>query len=140
MNTLIKEPAKKKDYLKPEARVIKERCVGCQECVIRCPTIALSMDVSNWIAKADNELCVGCRQCERTCPFSAITVVGPVKVIPRTSPPPAKLPVKPGSVAEVRPGFASTEDAVKEAKRCLNCPDPTCVLGCPAHNDIPCFH
>lgn len=139
MSTLVKEPAEKEALLKPETRIIKERCVGCQECVIRCPTSALSMDISNWIAKADNELCVGCRQCERTCPVSAIVVMGPVKVIPRIGPPPAQLPVKPGSIAEVRPGFASTEDAMKEAKRCLNCPDPTCVLGCPAHNDIPSF-
>lgn len=139
MDTLIKERTKMTKLLKPEARVIKERCVGCQECIIRCPTLALSMDVINWIANVDNELCVGCRQCERTCPFSAITVVGPLKVAPRTSLPPVSKVVEPGNIAEVRAGFPSLETAMKEAERCLNCPDPTCVLGCPAHNDIPAF-
>lgn len=139
MNTSTEDSPKINKISKPEARVIRERCVGCQECVIRCPTLALSMDVVNWVAEVDNELCVGCRQCERTCPFSAITVVGPLKVASRTRMPQVKLPVEPGSIAEVRPGLASAEDAVKEAERCLNCPDPTCVLGCPAHNDIPAF-
>jgi len=32
---------------------------------------------------------------------------------------------------KTRPGLASMEDAVKEAERCLNCPDPTCVLAVP---------
>ena len=139
MSASIKDSDKTLELLNPEARVIKERCVGCQECVIRCPTLALSMDVVNWIAKADNSLCVGCRQCERTCPFSAITVSGPLKVAARAPITPVKLRVEPGSIDEVRPGFAAIEDAVKEAQRCLNCPDPTCVLGCPAHNDIPAF-
>jgi glutamate synthase (NADPH/NADH) small chain len=139
MSTSIENSPKINKISKPEARVIRERCVGCQECVIRCPTLALSIDVVNWEAKADNELCVGCRQCERTCPFSAITIVGPLKLAPRASAPQVQLPVKPGSIAETRPGLASMEDAVKEAERCLNCPDPTCVLGCPAHNDIPSF-
>jgi glutamate synthase (NADPH/NADH) small chain len=138
MNTLTKESSKKRELLNPEARVIRERCVGCQECIIRCPTLALSMDIINWVARADNELCVGCRQCERTCPVSAITVVGSRKVPPRTH----LLSIKPvelGSIAEVRPGFNTIEEAIKEAERCINCPDPTCVLGCPAHNDIPDF-
>ena len=139
MSTSVKETVKIKEPVKSEARVIRERCIGCQECVIRCPTIALSMDVINWVAKADNELCVGCRQCERTCPVSAITVIGPLKVTPRNEPQADKQPIAPGSIAEVKPGFANMEDAVKEAERCLNCPDPTCVLGCPAHNDIPAF-
>lgn len=29
--------------------------------------------------------------------------------------------------------------AQAEASRCLSCPDPTCVRGCPVHNDIPHF-
>jgi glutamate synthase (NADPH/NADH) small chain len=31
------------------------------------------------------------------------------------------------------------EQAVLEATRCLDCPDPGCVKGCPVHNDIPGF-
>jgi len=52
MSASIKDSDKTLELLNPEARVIKERCVGCQECVIRCPTLALSMDVVNWIAKS----------------------------------------------------------------------------------------
>lgn len=33
----------------------------------------------------------------------------------------------------------SVEQAVLEATRCLDCPDPGCVKGCPVHNDIPGF-
>ncbi|MST35322.1 NAD(P)-binding protein, partial [Acidimicrobiaceae bacterium USS-CC1] len=44
-----------------------------------------------------------------------------------------------GVLAETRRGLASEADALAEASRCLQCPDPTCVRGCPAHNDIPAF-
>lgn len=33
----------------------------------------------------------------------------------------------------------SVEQAVLEARRCLDCPDPGCIKGCPVHNDIPGF-
>lgn len=39
---------------------------------------------------------------------------------------------------EVNEGL-SLEQAVLEATRCLDCPDPGCVKGCPVHNDIPGF-
>ncbi len=39
---------------------------------------------------------------------------------------------------EVTLGY-SVEDAIKEAKRCLNCPKPKCVEGCPVFIDIPSF-
>jgi glutamate synthase (NADPH/NADH) small chain len=121
----------------PHVTILADRCAGCQECVIRCPTGALSMDSSRWIAAADDFRCVGCRQCVRTCPFSAITVSGPVAVAER-----AELAVQEratGSRSEVHAGFASLDEALIEAKRCLSCPDPTCVRGCPTHNDIPSF-
>lgn len=121
----------------PHVTVLTDRCVGCQECVIRCPAGALSMDTGNWLAVADDTLCVGCRQCERTCPFSAITVDGPLAVSSRAEPGLVHLETVYGSTVEVRAGFGSWDQAVAEASRCLACPDPTCVLGCPAHNDIP---
>lgn len=31
------------------------------------------------------------------------------------------------------------EEALKEAKRCLNCKKPLCVNGCPIENNIPMF-
>ena len=123
----------------PRVVISAERCAGCQECVVRCPTGALGMDTTRWIAAADDARCVGCRQCERTCPFSAIQVEGPMLAGERIP----LVPIQPqqlrGSTAELRPPIGSWEDALAEAARCLTCPDPTCVRGCPAHNDIPAF-
>ena len=31
------------------------------------------------------------------------------------------------------------EEALAEAKRCLNCPRPLCQMGCPIENEIPRF-
>ena len=119
--------------------VVHERCAGCQECVVRCPTGALAMDVMTWTVVANDSACVGCRQCVRVCPFSAIAVEGPMAVAARTPlPAPQHLPLL-GDSSETRRGFATLEEALAEASRCLRCPDPTCVRGCPAHNDIPGF-
>ena len=43
--------------------VFVDRCAGCQECVIRCPAEALTMEPVTWTALAKDDLCVGCRQC-----------------------------------------------------------------------------
>src|SRR3970040_1550044 len=40
--------------------------------------------------------------------------------------------------AEVACGY-SVEDALRESERCLMCPDPACVAGCPVSIDIPGF-
>ncbi len=123
----------------PHVTVLSDRCAGCQECSIRCPVDALSLDVDSWTVIANDELCVGCRQCVRTCPFSAITVDGPVLEGFRTQSVvhhPVKLL---GDRSEIRKGIDSWEAALSEASRCLSCPDPTCIRGCPAHNDIPGF-
>ncbi|HEX9031658.1 MAG TPA: FAD-dependent oxidoreductase [Streptosporangiaceae bacterium] len=119
--------------------VLTDRCAGCQECVIRCPAGALAMDQGRWVAVADEALCVGCRQCERTCPFSAIRVDGEPMVMARAELEPRYPESLLGHSGEVRPGFDSWDAAIAEASRCLDCPDPTCVRGCPAHNDIPSF-
>jgi glutamate synthase (NADPH) small chain len=124
---------------RPHVLVLTDRCAGCQECVIRCPAGALSMESERWVAAADDELCVGCRQCTRTCPFSAIVVTGPVLVAPRVEPEPARPTAILGDVSETRVGFADWPEALAAADRCLQCLDPTCVRGCPAHNDIPGF-
>lgn len=61
----------------------------------------------------------------------------------RTSLPRVKMPeVDPGyrvtCVDEVNQGL-SVEQAVLESRRCLDCPDPGCVKGCPVANNIPGF-
>ena len=119
--------------------VLVDRCAGCQECVIRCPAGALSMEPVTWTAIANDALCVGCRQCERTCPFSAITVDGPLAVTERYDPPIHQPVELRNNVEETRRGYDTWEEAIAEANRCLSCPDPTCMRGCPAHNDIPQF-
>ena len=123
----------------PHVTVLVDRCAGCQECVIRCPTSALTMDVSTWTVLSNDSACVGCLQCVRTCPFSAITVTGPMLVASRTIFRPIHLEILTRNLAETRGGFNSWTEAKVEADRCLTCPDATCVRGCPAHNDIPSF-
>ncbi len=123
----------------PVVDVLVDRCAGCQDCIVRCPTGALSMDTRRWVAVADSELCVGCRQCVRTCAFSAITVDGPMIVGPRIETAVVHVEEPLGDNSEIRQGISDMKAAVTEANRCLVCPDPTCVRGCPAHNDIPGF-
>jgi glutamate synthase (NADPH) small chain len=122
-----------------KVHINQERCAGCQECVIRCPVHALSIDPEKWVAEANDELCVGCRQCERVCPYSAIAVTGPIMVAPRVEAHPLHAEPLTGNSQEIRPGFQGWSEALAEADRCLNCPDPTCMEGCPAHIDIPGF-
>ncbi|MDA8312183.1 MAG: FAD-dependent oxidoreductase [Actinomycetota bacterium] len=123
----------------PEVQVLVDRCAGCQECVIRCPADALDMDPARWVVVAHDERCVGCRQCVRTCPFSAIEVHGPVLAGTRVTAEVVHPEPLLADVGEVRLGLRSWQEAIAEAQRCLQCPDPTCVRGCPAHNDIPAF-
>lgn len=124
---------------RPHVTVLSDRCAGCQECSIRCPTGALTLDASRWVVTANDSACVGCRQCERTCPFGAISIDGPVLVSVRIDPTPVHRERLVGDVSEVRSGYSTWSEALAEANRCLTCLDPTCVRGCPAHNDIPGF-
>lgn len=39
---------------------------------------------------------------------------------------------------DVEQGY-TVQEAVKEAKRCLDCKNPTCITGCPIENEIPNF-
>lgn len=59
-------------------------------------------------------------------------------VIPRAKMPELDPTYRITCSTEVNQGL-SVEQAVLEATRCLDCPDPGCVKGCPVHNDIPGF-
>jgi len=142
--TLIKTRAGSKSDLpvfeqSMRVTVLTDRCAGCQECLVRCPTNALTMDSGNWTVLADDSACVGCRQCVRTCPFSAITIEGPLLVTNREQTASVHLQKIVGNLEETRVGFTTWAQAKAEANRCLTCPDATCVRGCPAHNDVPSF-
>lgn len=58
--------------------------------------------------------------------------------IPRTSMPQLQPEYRVHSNDEVNQGL-SEEQAILEATRCLDCPSPTCVEGCPVNIDIPGF-
>ena len=118
--------------------VLTDRCAGCQECLVRCPTNAIGFNEDSWIVEINSELCVGCGQCERLCPFSAIVIEKELEVLQSQL---DRHYEASGSVflsaKETKPAIKTFDQAVFEASRCLDCPDPTCVKGCPAHNNIP---
>lgn len=58
--------------------------------------------------------------------------------IPRATMPMLAPEVRIHSNAEVNEGLSAGQ-AVTEATRCLDCPDPQCVTGCPVNIDIPGF-
>ena len=58
----------------------QEMCVGCGECVDRCPTDAIVLN-DEGKAQRDEEACFGCGVCARFCPEEAISLAeGPRKV------------------------------------------------------------
>jgi glutamate synthase (NADPH/NADH) small chain len=58
--------------------------------------------------------------------------------IPRTKMPEADPEERSHSYIEVNRGL-TPEQAMVEARRCLDCPEPTCILGCPVNIEIPKF-
>jgi glutamate synthase (NADPH/NADH) small chain len=61
------------------------------------------------------------------------------KIVPRKTPMPEQEPVvRRANFGEVSLGYGP-EQAMREAERCLNCPRPACVSGCPVSVPIPRF-
>lgn len=55
------------------AKINPEKCVGCMECVQKCPTKVINGDLKNRKKVViDEELCVGCTICKKQCKFDAI--------------------------------------------------------------------
>src|SRR5678815_4877899 len=63
-----------------------------------------------------------------------------IRTIPQTRTPMPEQPaaVRAHNFAEVASGYRP-EDALREADRCIDCPDQPCVRGCPVGVDIPGF-
>jgi glutamate synthase (NADPH/NADH) small chain len=63
-----------------------------------------------------------------------------IRTIPQARTPMPERPAKERakSFQEVACGYRP-EDALREAERCLLCPDPKCIAGCPVNIDIPEF-
>ena len=63
-----------------------------------------------------------------------------VRTIPQTRTPMPEQPAleRARNFSEVACGYRA-EDALREAERCLECPDEPCVRGCPVSVDIPAF-
>ncbi|MEM3440422.1 MAG: FAD-dependent oxidoreductase, partial [Candidatus Bathyarchaeia archaeon] len=60
--------------------------------------------------------------------------ISPKKVPMAEQPPEERI----GNFREVPLGY-TPEQAIEEAKRCLQCKDPPCIKGCPVEIDIPAF-
>ncbi len=52
------------------AGVTADECIGCGDCIARCPMEALAM--KDDLAKAEEKRCIGCGLCVSTCPTGAI--------------------------------------------------------------------
>jgi len=52
------------------AKVVKETCKGCGQCVVRCPAGAIR--VKSGKAKIDPEKCIGCGECNVACQHESI--------------------------------------------------------------------
>jgi 2-oxoglutarate ferredoxin oxidoreductase subunit delta len=84
MKKIKKTQSKKKSKVssrKQDIRIIKDRCKGCQLCVIYCPTDTLIMsdevnEKGNFVPIVkDINLCKGCNLCFKFCPDFAIFCV-----------------------------------------------------------------
>lgn len=61
--------------------VNRERCKGCNLCVVACPTKCLSLSVGEvnhrgyaYCVDTDPDACIGCASCAIVCPDACITV------------------------------------------------------------------
>lgn len=69
------------------AKVSQNVCTagnGCNACVPKCPTGAISMDFGSFLIGVDENLCVGCGICQYIC--STVNDRAAIRVVPRIMP------------------------------------------------------
>lgn len=69
----------KHSYVCGKARVEQSNCIGCGQCVRRCPRDAVSLITvagSRRVASVDTGLCIGCGACEYICPARPEKAIG----------------------------------------------------------------
>jgi len=73
MKGITKRGHDKRKYINAlfEAVVDEDECVGCEECIDRCPVGAVGVDD---VAVVDRQRCLGCGLCASSCPSEAITM------------------------------------------------------------------
>ena len=54
-------------------KVKRKKCVGCGDCIVRCPSEAIASDTDDK-AVIDSEACIGCGECIVICPEGAINI------------------------------------------------------------------
>ena len=76
-------------------QIDKEKCIGCEKCVIECPRNILHMapkkarvhvrcsskDPGKVVTKVCTVGCIACKLCEKECPFDAIHIIDNLAVI-----------------------------------------------------------
>ncbi|MEW6188139.1 MAG: 4Fe-4S binding protein [Thermodesulfobacteriota bacterium] len=71
MKGMVTKGHKKEKYMNAlyEAIVNTEECLACEECLLRCPVQAISVQET---AQVDRDRCLGCGLCAGVCPTEAI--------------------------------------------------------------------
>jgi len=76
-------------------QIDREKCIGCEKCVVECPKAILHMapkksrvhvrchskDPGRVVVKACKVGCIACKKCENECPFDAIHIIDNIAVI-----------------------------------------------------------
>ncbi len=59
-------------------KLLKDKCIGCQQCVLICPEPCIEMD-ENKKAQINLDYCKGCGMCSVICPAGAVEMISEEK-------------------------------------------------------------